>query len=97
MHDDALTTRIKPLQGSHIEPFHISINTHLAAYAVVTEGYIHGVDHEVPYASLERDVGSVGRPIHVGGNATEEDPFQAQGLVAGKRRLPLLLLVHLNG
>lgn len=33
---------------------------------------LHGVDHEIPDASLERDVGSVGRLLHFRGNTAEE-------------------------
>ena len=58
--------------------------------------YVHSVDHEVPYASLEWDVGSVGRLLYFCRNTTEEDALQAHRLVVGERCLPLGLLVHLN-
>lgn len=58
--------------------------------------HIHSVDHEVPYASLEWDVGSVGGLLHLCGNTTEEEALQAHWLVVGKRCLPPGLLVHLN-
>lgn len=71
-------------------------HAHLAKHAVLTRCYVHVVDHQVPYTSLERDVGSVGSLLHFCSNTTEEDPLQVHRLVIGKRRLPLGLFVHLN-
>lgn len=58
--------------------------------------YVHGVDHQVPYTSLEGHIGSVGGLLHFCGNTTEENSLQVDGLVVGQCGLPLGLLVHLN-
>ncbi len=76
--------------------FQLSVSKHRHLLHIYTRCYIHSVDHEVPYTSLERDVGSVGRLLYFCRNTTKEDALQAHWLVVGKRRLPLGLLVHLN-
>lgn len=58
--------------------------------------YVHGVDHQVPYTSLEGHIDSVGGLLHFCRNTTEENSVQVHGLVVGQCGLPLGLLVHLN-
>lgn len=49
--------------------------------------YVHSVDHEVPNASLEWDVGSVGCLLHLCWNSSEEKALQADRLIIRERRL----------
>ena len=58
--------------------------------------YIHSIDHEVPYASLEWNIGSVGFLLYFCRNTTKEDALQADWLIVGKCRLPLVFFIYLN-
>lgn len=62
----------------------------------MTKFNIHSIDHEVPYASFEGDVGSVGGLLYFCGNTTKEDTLQVQWLVIGKHTLHPGFIVHVD-